>query len=502
MDSAPPAATPHSHFARKIIGGTAWNLLAEGISLPAGFLVFLFLTRKLGPAGYGFYTLITTFVLWFEWLIVSLFERATVKLTGESQDWSKLGSAMIQLHLIIGCLTAASIFTLADWIAAWLKEPTMAAYLRLATLDIPIFAFAQAHRSLMIGVGLFQERAYAGIARWGTKLLLVVLLVQAGLSVTGAILANIGASLLELILCRYYLRPGVLLRSGHSYRLLLKYALPIFLLALCLKSFNKLDLFALKILGGSISQAGFYGAAQNLSLLAGILTLSFTPILLSVLTRTLKSGEIERSRQITRLSFRFLIWFVPFGALLTLEAPWLVPLMLGAAFRESILLFQILVWCAIALTVVSMAATVILALNRLRVSLLQLLPILLFSPFLYWLIVPRWGSPGTALVTLTITLTAAFITTLTVYSFLQIPLPWGTLLRAGLISGMVILVSLTPAGGFLLHLGKITMVGCLIPCFFFLTGEFSRGEISVLRDLLAEFLPFQRNKAEEREQEG
>jgi O-antigen/teichoic acid export membrane protein len=211
---------------------------------------------------------------------------------------------------------------------------------------------------------------------------------------------------------------------------------------------------------------------------------------------------MEKSHQITRISFRFVIWFVPYGALLTVEAPLLVSFLLGPAFRDSILLFQILLWCAITLTVVSMAATVLLALNRLRIALMLLLPLLVLSPFFYWMVVPHWGSPGTAAVTLGITLAAALLTTMAVYSFLKISVPWGTLIRAGLISCAVVLFCSLSINGFSLHLGRIALVTCVIPLCFFLSGEFSRGEILILREILGEFLPFWRSKMGEKEQES
>ena len=59
---------------------------------------------------------------------------------------------------------------------------------------------------------------------------------------------------------------------------------------------DKLDLFALKILGGSTDLAGLYGVAQNVAIVPRLFALSFSPLLLSTLTRLLRDGNEPLAR--------------------------------------------------------------------------------------------------------------------------------------------------------------------------------------------------------------
>jgi Na+-driven multidrug efflux pump len=93
------------------------------------------------------------------------------------------------------------------------REPALTTYLRLFALDIPLFSLARAHRRILVGIGAFRQQALATASRWIARLLFIVLLVEQGLSVQGAILASIGASMVELVVGRLHVRPSLFRRS-------------------------------------------------------------------------------------------------------------------------------------------------------------------------------------------------------------------------------------------------------------------------------------------------
>src|SRR5437660_11027335 len=108
--------------------------------------------------------------------------------------------------------------------------------------------------------------------RWIARLLFIVIWVQTGLSIRGAIIGSIGASLIELACCRFYVQPQLLGRISSPIRQLLDYAVPLLLYAVSMRLLNKLDLFMLQGLRGRASETGIYAAAQNLTLVAGLFT--------------------------------------------------------------------------------------------------------------------------------------------------------------------------------------------------------------------------------------
>lgn len=99
-----------------------------------------------------------------------------------------------------------------------------------------------------------------------------------------------------------------------------------------MRLYEKLDLMALKILGGTAAQAGFYGAAQNLAIIPAIFSLSFAPPLLSTLTRTIQAQDSEQAKNIARDGMRAVILMLPFAGLTAGAAPEIVKLVLELNF--------------------------------------------------------------------------------------------------------------------------------------------------------------------------
>ncbi|NEP19468.1 MAG: oligosaccharide flippase family protein, partial [Leptolyngbya sp. SIO4C1] len=251
----------------RLVSGTTWIALAEALMLPTGFLTVVFLTRQLGPESYGLFALAATLIAWIEWSINSIFSRTTVKFVGDAIAWQPVATTVIRTQLTCSVLAALTLALLAPAIAAFLHEPALAPLLWLFALEIPLFNLALAHQNILTGLGQFAPRAAITASRWIARLLLIVGLVQLGLSISGAILGSVAASLISLIVCRCYIRPSLWQSSDFSARQLAGYALPLFLSALAVRLYSSVDLIVLKALGGTAEQAGVYAVAQNLALL-------------------------------------------------------------------------------------------------------------------------------------------------------------------------------------------------------------------------------------------
>jgi O-antigen/teichoic acid export membrane protein len=475
---------PSAHPARDTLVGTLRVFLADMMILPTGLLTTAYLTRRLGPEGYGLFILAATLVAWVEWSVAALFSRTTIKFVSEAQDWRPVGAAVVWLHLLTSTGAALLLVLLAGPLAALLHEPHLAGYLRLFSLDIPLFSLAQAHRNILVGIGGFRERALASAGRWISRLLVIVLLVQLGFSVSGAILGSIAASLVELVIGRIYVRPALWRPAGFSVRPLWGYAVPLLLAAVSLRLFDKLDLISLKALGASAEQAGIYGAAQSLSLVPGIFALSFSPLLLSTLTRLLLRGEAEAARKMGRDAMRLVVGLLPFAGLVAGAAPEIVRLIFGQRFLSAAPLLALLLFGAVALMMVSVASAILIGAGKpgWTVALAgPLVPLALTGCFFF---IPVWGPRGAALAT---ALTAAAGA---LASILAVKRLWGilpsatTLLRSFLLSTLAyISAALWPAPGILL-LVKLPAISLLICVAYFVLGEFSAAEMDLIRSIL------------------
>src|SRR5262245_14782939 len=102
---------------RHLFDGTVWVFLAEALILPTGLVTAAFLTRRLGPEGYGLFTIAATIVIWLEVSITALFSRPSFKFIAEAADWKPLGATLLWLHLVTGAAAAFALSLLSPSLA-------------------------------------------------------------------------------------------------------------------------------------------------------------------------------------------------------------------------------------------------------------------------------------------------------------------------------------------------------------------------------------------------
>ena len=462
-----------------MIDGTIRVFLGEALLLPTGLLTTAFLTRKFAPEGYGLFTVAAVLVAWIEWSISSIFARTTFKLIGEADDWRPIGAAVTRLHLLLGGVMALGLWLCADAIAAALKAPALGSYLRLFAIDIPIFSLAQAHRSILVGIGAFGQRARVTALRWISRLLFIVVLVHMGLSIEGAILGSIAASIVELAYCRICVQPALFGRTSFPARQLWEYAVPLLLYATTMRLLDKLDLFMLQGLRGSAPESGIYGAAQNLTLLGGLFALSFSPLLLSTLSRMLRDGELELANRTARDALRVVAGMLPFAAIISGAAEEIAVGIFGKSFRPAAAPLAILIIGSIGFVAISVATAILTAAGKPRWTVLLTAPLVpLIIAGNLWLI-PGFGPPGAAMVTSVVGGVGALAAISAVNGKAGIDLPVGTFARSFLIgAGAYVLAAVWPAPNFLFLLPKLAVISLLVLFGFFVLGEFNAAELA------------------------
>lgn len=479
MPNTPGFTTNPRHH---MVEGTIRVFLGEMLLLPTGLLTAAYLTRKFAPEGYGLFALAATLVAWIEWSISSIFARATFKLIGEADDWRPIGAAVTRLHLALGGTMGLGLWLCADTIAVALKAPALGYYLRLFAIDIPIFSLAQAHRSILVGIGNFQQRARVTAIRWIARLLFIVILVRMGLSIPGAIIGSIGASVVELAYCRLCVQPALFGRINFPIRQLWDYAVPLLLFAVSMRLLDKLDLFMLQGLRGSAAEAGIYGAAQNLTLLGGLFALSFSPLLLSTLSRMLRAGEFELARRTGRDAFRVVVGMLPFAAMTSGAAEEIAVSVFGETFRPAAIPLAVLMVGSVGFVAISVATAILTAAGKPRWTVVLTAPLVLLSIAGNLWLIPKMGTLGAALVTTLVGGIGALAAIVTVRHLWGVGLPMATLARSLLISVIAyVLAAGWPVTGVLFLVLKLSAIGLMVLLGFFALGEFSTAELGAAR---------------------
>lgn len=473
----------------ELFGGTARIFAAEALLVPVGVVTAAFLSRRFGPEGYGLWTLACVLVVWVESNVAAALSRPAIKLVGEAADWREVGSAVLRLYTLVGVGLALLLWAASSTLAAAFGEPELAGYLKLLALDVPLFCAAQAHRNLIVGAGMFRERALVSAARWTARLLLVVLFVEASGSLKGALWGSICASAVELFVCRRYARPSLFGRAGetrggaYTMRRLCVYALPLVASALCVSLYNRLDLLMLKALGGTSAEAGVYGVAQNLALLPSLFSFSFAPVLLSTLSRALRDGDEEAARQHARQAMRAVVLLLPLASVTAGAAPEIVGLIFGTEFLAAAAPLRLLIFGSLALLLLAVTSCVLTAGGKPRWTFYVAGPLVACAAAGHLFLIPRSGATGAAFVTTTLACAAALVTVGLVRKLWRVAPPAATLWRSAFVSVVAYQLLVWLPGPGLLLVPKLLAVSAFALAALLLSGEFNAAELGALRSL-------------------
>ena len=457
-----------------MIDGTARVFLAEALIVPTGLLTVALLTRHLGPSDYGRYTLAVTFALWLEWGFSAPFARAAVRLVGGAAEWGPMAALVVRVQFVVGVLTALALWVTAPIIARTLDEPALSSLLRLFSLDLPLFALAQAHQQVLIALGHFRVRALLSAARWIVRLVLIAAAVAFGLSVRGIVMAVVSTTAIEVALARRFVRPQLFGRVEVPVRQMFDYAVPLLLSALCLRVFDRIDVVLLKFFGRTSAEVGMYGAAQNLTLVTGLFSLSFSPILLSTLAQAVRAGDMTHARQIARDSMKIGLLLLPVAAIVAASARDIVALVFGTQYLASTAVFQWLIFAGVASVAISIVVAVLTGGSRPFWTLYAVAPLPVIAIIAHTWAIPRFGPVGAAMVTTLCGCGGAMFGVVAVYRLWQVTPPAASALRSVILAaGGALAASSWPSPGVLVIV-KLAVLGLGVLVLLLVSGEFGQ----------------------------
>ena len=478
MTARPASAT------KEVFGGSARVFIAEAISLPTGLITAAFLARRFGPDGYGVFTLTMAIVAWLEWTLASLFARAAVKLVADAEDWRPAGAVTLRLYGVTGLLGFVALWLAAGPLATLMHEPSLTRYIRVVALDVPLFMLTQAHQQILVGTGQYGRRATVAAWRWIARMVLVLILVGAGLSIAGGLAAIVGASALELIAARWFVRPTLRGATDVHTRTMWAYALPLFAAAMSLRLFDKLDLFVLKALGASAALAGLYGAAQNLTIIPNLVALSVTTLLLSTLSRTVRSGDEAGARTLAMNAMRGVLVLFPFAGVAAGASTAVSMMIYGSEFATSGPLLAVLIFAALMSVMIAVASAILTAAGRPGWAMIASLPVAPLALVGHLIVIPRFGAPGATYVTLIVAAIGAACTIVAVHRAWRVWPPGATLARALVVSVVALLVGSAWQTTGPMAIVELAVMSLGVSLLLVALGELTRAERQLAAELL------------------
>src|SRR5690242_13104240 len=123
--------------ARHMLDGTIRVFFADALILPTGMLTVVYLTRRLGPDGFGLFAIAAAIVLWVESSINTVFHRPTLRIIADRKNSPSVWPTVVRMHLRVSGIAMLLLCLLSPLIAAVLHQQQLTTCLWLFSLDIP-----------------------------------------------------------------------------------------------------------------------------------------------------------------------------------------------------------------------------------------------------------------------------------------------------------------------------------------------------------------------------
>ena len=306
---------------REIARGAVQLLMARTVFLASGLLVSVILARGLGPAEFGIYGVVISVLTWTQLLLNGGVPGATAKLFAEQPERAAAIEQRARAVLISGGLALFA----EGWLAAAWDSIGSARTRGSAPGPGPDGAYF-AGQGALYGHARFGILALSLLFHTLLKLVGVVLLAFVGLSVTGAILAQVAASSGVLGFLFSVVPPPRTLPAFEFARPMLMMALPLSLYAMVLQIQINLGLWLLSTAGTAGDARGFFVAALNVNRTLSVVQAVLSGVVFASMSRALAQREEATAR-------RLLI--APAAALLSVDADRVVTLLFGPGYAPA-----------------------------------------------------------------------------------------------------------------------------------------------------------------------
>jgi O-antigen/teichoic acid export membrane protein len=390
------------------------------------------------------------------------------------------------LVLAVNLAGYAVFFLSAPYLADLLHVPDGERLFRIAALDLPFFGLYTCLSHLLNGRRDFLVSAVGTMVYGATKVVGTAILLTSGtLSVEGALVVNIAASVLGLVVLlprggMRVLRPTLTARAP-----ILRLALPVLLADLGVQTLLALDLWSLNALGAAIpaETKGQYVAAVNLARVPNMLAFVLASILMPSIARALADGDKPTAARLVLGATRFLaVMVLPACALIAVNAADILALLFSSAYAGGGRFLALLIFAqGLGFTCLGALQSILVGAGAAPAGARRIYAGVLVAILLNSALVPALGAEGAALAAVLALATAASLVGQAVYRRIGVVIEPRTAILALLLSAAAGVVGwLVPAAGFAV-LAELVGLGLVYLACAWMVGLIGRADLGMLR---------------------
>ena len=478
---------------------TASRFVAVGLS----YLLNVFLARHLSVPAFGLLGVVITVLMWLELVVAEGLPLWIVRVVDPDAKGPIVRGRYVAAQLGVAFLLAGALALAAPLLATVFAQTGTLAPFRLAAIDIPIFALYNLALAALLGS---QSYTFEGLSTGGyalTKLVATVAFVLAGMSVIGAVLGSVTASVgglaitLVLVAVRFRGRrwfgdapvvprasdgDGVPLPSLPDGGAVAGATVPATLIVSQTLALS-LDLWMVKALLPA-AQAGYYRGASLIAQVPFALSSGLVWGLFAAYSDARRRGDVERQRHYVSQSVRLLVAAASLWVALVVPTARALLITIGfpAAYGAGAPVLMLLTTgTAIGMVAVAVGPTLLLE-GRGRAVLGTAIGLVAAEAVAAYLLIPRMGAKGAALAAGGAFAIAGVAALIALRERLAFPLA-STLLRLVAPAAVVGLAAaaLRPAAGPAL-IGWYVVASALYAGLLFVTRGLTRRDIESIRE--------------------
>lgn len=379
--------------------GTVLGVIAQLWQLITAFLLYHYLSNRLGLAGFGQWRVTLSVLNYFEILVTSgLVQVAAKRIAEDSRDAPRIerGSWLAQMTL------AALLFVLleacAGLIAGALRAPYLEPLLRIAALDIPVVAAFLLASNLQLGHHHFARQTAGMLAYATAKFVAIGALVWFGFSVPGALIGNALSSIVGfVVLFAPWQKASIRIRETLAEARGMGLAgVPFLAVGLVGGVATSADLWFVQALRGSAS-AGLYGAATSL---ADIPLFLFAALSRVIFPSVARAGAESDERLVARYAtqgVRLALLVTVLGvAVIAATGGAALALVYKAAFAAAAIPFTILMVASVGRNTLGTCTDVMMARGQRQLALTMVVAMTVAEVALLVVVTPAFGQVGAA----------------------------------------------------------------------------------------------------------
>jgi O-antigen/teichoic acid export membrane protein len=386
---------------RRPVRGAAVLFVAQFTLMLSSYVVALVLARALGPELYGVYGIVYSFLLSVELIGRLGLPQAVSKLIADQRiSATQIEATGFTLATIVYAAIFAIFWLTAPLLAAVFNVADGARLFRIAAVDIPFYGVYFMISHILNGRRQFHFEGLSTIIYGLSKAAGVLILVEIGPSVTGALVVNAIGSVVALAVTaacvgREPFRFTLVRRAP-----IIRLAVPVSLIALGTQILISIDLWVLNAVGTEIDSAikGLYFAAVNVARIPNFVAFVMTAVLVPSIAAALATNDPAAARAYLGGAVRFMVVFlVPGCALIAVNAAAVLSLLFSSDYAAGAHLLVILIFAhGLFYTAFLCFANVLMAVGRAATSARLSLAALAFAVVLSVVLVRWFGAPGAA----------------------------------------------------------------------------------------------------------